>query len=242
MAFFLVFSSDFAAFWTIKKVAYVRLAVSHATLVVMPEKLDVTKLLKQAMDAVNDAGIPDELKPLALDKAIDLFASAGSFVPGAIGAGQGAEAGDGGKRSSGTAGPVGADASPLEKIATRLKLDAETVSEVYDHDADGLKIVLGTAKFDQAKSAGTKQLALLFAAGTQGAGIEDWTPAKDLRDVVKDFNRFDSANFAYTITRMDDVFLFRGNSAQSRELKVNRKGFERAAALIKDLTGGGGSS
>jgi hypothetical protein len=41
---------------------------------------------------------------------------------------------------------------------------------------------------------------------------------------------------------MNDVFLFRGSSAQSREVKVNRQGLEQAAALIKELTGSGGGS
>jgi hypothetical protein len=35
---------------------------------------------------------------------------------------------------------------------------------------------------------------------------------------------------------MDDVFLFRGTSAQAREVKVNRHGYEQAATLIGDLT------
>lgn len=211
----------------------------------MDTPLDVTKILRQALDAVNDAGIPDELKPLALEKAIDLYAGGGTAP--AAGGGESGGGASGGSHSRGSAqdGPASAaaeDATAIQKIAAKLKIDPETADEVYDHGADGLRIVLGTSKFDAAKRAGTKQLALLYAAGRQAVGTEDWTPMKDIREVIKDFNRFDSANFAYTVSQMDDVFLFRGTSAQSREVKVNRHGYEQAAVLIKQLTGTAGSS
>jgi hypothetical protein len=212
----------------------------------MNDSVDVKQVLKRAIDAVNDAGIPDELKPVALEKAIDLYAGAGTNLGGGgggSGGGGGTSGGDGGGGGGGGgASAVSDDLTAIQKIAAKLKVDPETVGEVFDHDGDGLRIVLGASKFDAARRAGTKQIALLFAAGRQGMGAQEWTPVKDVREVVRDYNRFDSANFATTISQMDDVFLFKGNNAHSREVKVNRQGYEEAAALIKELTGSSGSS
>lgn len=208
----------------------------------MNDSLDVKKVLKQAIDAVNDAGIPDELKPLALEKAIDLYAGTGTTSVAGGGGGGTSGGGGGGGDGGGGASAVGDDATAIQKIAAKLKVDPETVGEVFDHDGDGLRIVLGASKFDAARRAGTKQIALLFAAGRQGMGAQEWTPVKDIREVVRDYNRFDSANFATTISQMDGLFLFKGNNAHSREVKVNRQGYEEAATLIKELTGSGGSS
>jgi hypothetical protein len=204
----------------------------------MNNSLDVKKILKQALDAVAGAGIPDDLKPLAFEKAIDLYAGSGAIPAAGGGRATGGGGGDGGGSSSSGAGAALAEESTaIQTIGAKMKIDGATADEVYEIDDEGLRIVLGTSKFEPAKRAATKQLALLYAAGRQAAGLEEWTPVKDVREIVKDFNRFDTANFAYTIAQMDDVFLFRGSSAQSREVKVNRHGYEQAAELIRQLTG-----
>jgi hypothetical protein len=196
----------------------------------------IAQILKDALAAVDEADVPPELKATALEKAIDVLAG---VAPGGTAAAERKEH-DGGGRGTTPGGHRTGDV--LDKIAETLKLDREVVEEVFHHDdTEGLRIVLGTGKFEVAKRAGTKQLALLLAAGRQAAGIEEWTPTKDILTVVKDFNRFDQANFAYTIKQMDHVFLFAGSSSSDRKVKVNRQGKEEAAALIRALTGGDGS-
>jgi hypothetical protein len=191
----------------------------------------IATILKDAFAAVTEAGIPPELQSTALEKAVDLLAGASGDAP------SGPPPAGGGKKRTNTRG----DKSVLDNIAVALKVDRDVIDEVFDDDeSDGLKIVLGTGKFEAAKRGGTKQLALLLAAGRQTAGLEEWTPTKAIIGVVKDFNRFDSANFAYTIKQMDDVFLFSGSSSGDRKVKVNRQGKEQAATLIRALAGGDG--
>jgi hypothetical protein len=193
----------------------------------------VTQVLKAALAAVTDAGIPPELQATALEKAVDLLAATPANKPVAPNTRD--ETSRVGDRVGGTE-PRGV--SPLDKIAENLKLSREIVGDAFHYDDEaGLQIGLGTTKFESAKSAGAKQLALLIAAGRQAAGLEEWTAIKDLRELAKDFGRFDSANYSATIKEMHDVFMFAGTSAMDRKVKVNRRGKEAAAALITKMTG-----
>lgn len=192
----------------------------------------VTQVLKDALAAVTDAGIPPELQPTALEKAVDLLAGTPASTPVTHA-----------KRDESRVDRAGAakepGTSPLDKIAENLKLSREIVGDAYHYDDQaGLQIGLGTTKFASAKSAGAKQLALLFAAGRQAAGIDEWTTVRDLRELAKDFGRFDSANYSAAIKEMHDVFMFAGTSSMDRKVKVNRRGKEAASALITDMTGG----
>jgi hypothetical protein len=192
----------------------------------------VTQILRQALAAVKDAGVPPELQPTALEKAVDLLAGAGAST-GSPPLAQTEPV----RREPG--GTIGGGAVPLDMIAEGLGLSREVVEEVYHYDADdGLKIVLGTTRFARAMSAATKQLALLLAAGRQAAGIEEWTSFTDIRELAKEFGRFDSANFSTTIKDMPDAFMFKGSTTSDRSVKVNRRGREDAAAMITVLTGG----
>jgi hypothetical protein len=189
----------------------------------------VTQVLRDALAAVAAADIPPELQPTALEKAVDLLAATPASSPVAH------DKHD--EPRAGATKPLGA--SPLDKIAENLKLSREIVGDAFHYDDEaGLQVGLGTTKFASAKSAGAKQLALLFAAGRQAAGIEEWTAMKDLRELAKDFGRFDSANYSATIKEMHDVFMFAGTNAMDRKVKVNRRGKEAAAALITKMTGG----
>src|SRR5688572_16942274 len=112
----------------------------------MPTPPNVASILKEALDAVSAAGIPPELQPLAFEKAVDLFAGTGRPAP-TIEKPEKKNAGrlNGGSDSGSERGPT-ADSTPLGRLADRLSLNPETIGEVFDHDSDGLRIVVGTTK------------------------------------------------------------------------------------------------
>lgn len=58
-----------------------------------------------------------------------------------------------------------------------------------------------------------------------------------IRDVVDDFGRLDSGNFATAIREMEDVFSFSG-SRQDLKVKTRKHGFDEAAAFVRQLAGG----
>jgi hypothetical protein len=183
----------------------------------------VEEVLRQAAEAVANAGIPDDLRAAAFERAVELIA--GTTPTDQAGA-----------PPSSARGPEVAG-TPIETIATKLKLDTELVGEAFHVDDNGeLRLSFGPSKLEHQKSKATKQIALLLAAGRQGSGQEEWTETRTIRDAVQDFGKHDQANFATTITEMDDFFSMSG-SGQSRKVKLNRTGFEEASKLIQQIRG-----
>lgn len=86
------------------------------------------------------------------------------------------------------------------------------------------------------RAVGTQQIALLVPAGRQPGGWEEWTPIERIREVCRDYGRFDVATFASTVKRMGDLFSFRGRARQL-ELRLTRPGFEQAGELACELSG-----
>lgn len=123
-------------------------------------------------------------------------------------------------------------------MAAKLDLPADTLGEVFHVEGEELTIVLARSKFEETRTGATRQLALLIAAGRQAGGWdEQWTATSVIREVVDDFGRLDSANFASTIREMQEVFSFSGNR-QSLRVKVRRHGYDEATTLVRSLAGG----
>lgn len=183
----------------------------------------VAGLLREAVRAVEEAGVPDDLRAAAFEHAFNAML--------------GADAGCGGQphvaEPDASAGPSGEPS--LQTMAKRLGLDPEMVRDVYYVDGDELGLSLAPSRFDPRKAAATKQIALLVAAGRQAGGWEEWTPVRIIRETVRDYGRFDQANFATTIKNIGHAFNLRGR-AQQVEVRVTRPGLEQAAQLIRELT------
>lgn len=189
----------------------------------------VVKVLKQALKAVDESGVPAELRTSAFQEAIRLLSS--DFAPTKERAqddrSDGTGDGDGG----------GGAADHLRALAKKLAVSHEAIAEIFHDDAGELKLIVASSKLLADKGPATKQIAVLIAAGRQGAGIDaGWTESKVIRETCSEFGKFDSSNFAGTLGSMGDVFSFVG-AGQSRKVKVNRPGFERAGALVTELVG-----
>jgi hypothetical protein len=194
----------------------------------------VAAILAEAIAAVNEADVPAELKEAAFSKAVDvIMARRRAESPPRM------ETDTRGPAPVTTTAPVTRPAAAddaLGRIATRLRLGRETVAEVFD-EADGkIDIIVPQRKFAAGKSPATKQLATLVAAARQGADVEEWTDADEIRHFVEDFKRYDSANFAASLKEMDDIFRIK-QSGRKITLKLGRPGWDKAAELVTTLAG-----
>jgi hypothetical protein len=192
------------------------------------ERDNVSGLLSQAVEAVEAANVPEDLRAAAFTKAFDFLSGSMRPTPGGNG-GQGGAAAE-----TQMTAPTTED--PLQVIADSLGVEREVVDETYHLDDGQIKLSVASRRLDEHKSAGTQQIALLLAAGRQAAGTEQWTATKTIREAAREYGRHDSANFASAITGMDEYFSFAG-TAQQRRVRVNRRGLERAAAMIHELRG-----
>jgi hypothetical protein len=198
---------------------------------------EVTDVMKEAVKAVEEAGVPDDLRETAFQKVFEaLMALHLSELQSAE---RGPEGETGRSRADAPLGGSGGGGGPsLQSIAARLGLDVELVEEIFYVDGDVLGLAIAPSKFDAKKAAATQEIALLLAAGRQSGGWEEWTPVGAVREACRDYGRFDVANFATTIKRMGDVFSFRGRARQL-EVRVTRPGYEKAGLLARELSGVG---
>lgn len=194
--------------------------------------VNVKDLLTDAKTMVIEADLPEEFRVPAFVKAVEMLwaerrEAAGGGTAGPAVVANGAPA---------PMLPVPVADGPLAKIAARLRLGPEVVDQVFHVEDDRLDIVVTGSRLDPAKSRATKQLAMLVAAGRQGAELEEWTDADQVRHFATEFRRYDSANFATTLKEMDDVMLIR-QANRRIVMKLSRPGWEAASALVRRLAG-----
>ena len=193
--------------------------------------MEVAELLVSALDAVNEAKIPEGLREIAFSKAIDVLAGQ------QIGTSRAAAGAPAGAAAGGNAPVTGSKASQMEALSTRLNIDAETLRDVFHVRDDGeIELIFPAGKVDRKLTTGTKQIALLVAAARQASGLEDWTSLGNIRTWCEHYKRLDGPNFATSVKQMDDVFTFRG-TGQKREVRMARPGWEKATELVKSIVG-----
>lgn len=194
--------------------------------------MDVSKALQKAKVILEEASLPEHLQPVAFDKILEsLLVSAG--LKGAS-----SEVKDPAPPNHVESAKKGTEKSAVSLIAGKLGRPADRVGEVYFLDGEELGLGVSSSTLATSKTEATRQIAVLIAAGRQAAGLEEsgWTPAAIIRAVCDHYGKFDTVNFGTTLKNMDDVFQIKG-SGQSREVRVKVPGYERAAALVDQLTG-----
>lgn len=129
------------------------------------------------------------------------------------------------------------EADRLHRLAAKLRLDVETVDQVFSFNGSELDITVSPRKLSSGMAAGTRELAQLVAAGRQGSEIEEWTSVDVIRDWCQRYRRYDGANFAGALKALDEEFQFRGTGAK-REIRVSRPGWESVADLIRRMVNG----
>lgn len=191
---------------------------------------EIKTMMMEVVKALDEAGVPDDLRVTAFEKAFDAMMGPTVNASEAPDRTLDQRPGDGSGNAETTNGPS------LAAIARRLGLDPELVGEIYYVEGDALGLAIASSKLHPKKAAATQQIALLVAAGRQAGGWDEWTPVGRIREVARDYGRFDVANFAGTIKRMGEAFSFRGRG-RDVEVRLTRPGYEQAATLARELSG-----
>jgi hypothetical protein len=186
--------------------------------------MDVKALLQQTLDTLDDANVPDAIRPVAFAKVFDALSNQAPASPNAQR--------DRGARSD--------DSTGLDRIAERLGLPLEVVDNAFVVDANGVELVIPPGRFEARKAPATEQIALLVAASRQAIGLDEdgWTSVDHIREACENFKKHDPSNFATTLRDMDDVFTVRG-SGRDRKVRMTAPAWQRARDLVLGLTGSG---
>jgi len=188
------------------------------------DKNGVQKILHDAQEAVEAAGIEKELRPVAFDKAVDFLA--GTTARGLTDAGDGPE---GGK------GAVGDKAAALAK---KIHVDPDKVARVFEFEDEDVALTIKRSALSKDKAGATQELALLYAAARQAGGYdESHTKASEIRARADDMGVLDKGNFAAHLTSKKDWFTRKGDGT-NREFKVTTTGYEEAGKIVVRITGG----
>ena len=192
---------------------------------------EVTDILARAVKAVEDAKVPGELKVVAFERAMDLFARTGS--PTVTAPASGASATLDSPTAATTAGKSLAD-----KLAAKLQLSRDVIEHVYTEDGDTLAITVDASRLAKSKSAGARDVAILVAAAGQVASDEP-TTADEIRREAELYDRYDGPNFAATLYSMKGTFLI-GGSGRARTYRLTKPGWAAASGLVSKLAGTNG--
>jgi hypothetical protein len=196
-----------------------RLASPRAIYEVESDMADVSAILTAAAKAVEEANLPDDLRQAGFQKAIDLLT-------------RGTEAGPAPAIPAIHAPTETGGRDLLAKIAARLRLTEQIVSDVYEETDGAIDVIVPAARFEARKAPAAKQIALLVAAARQGAELEEWTDVDQIRHFAEEYKKYDPNNFAATLKEMDDVFRVK-QTGRTITLKLSRPGWDKAAELVQ---------
>lgn len=197
----------------------------------------LTKVIRDASEAVDAADIPEGRHAAAFDLALKVLVSEAG-LQGASHTSEATTTGPTTNSSSASDSQSDRDGDPLARIAARAKIGVEKVKEVFRLDGEELSLVVGAKLLDPNKAGGARQITLLLAGGRQAAGFEEWTRTSRTRDACALYNRYDSSNYASTVTSMAQSFNFHGKGA-SREVRLTMPGWDEWSALVQMLVGDG---
>lgn len=190
----------------------------------------LTAGLRLAVEAVIEADVPDDLRQIAFERALDY--TLGSAPTPAV---SGTETPTLAPGSSGTS-HRSSGGSSLGILAEKLGISEVEAEEIYDLDGDGLHLTVQPSRLDPKVTAAMNQIARLVVAGRQAAGLDDeWTSAEEVRVACEGRGRYSRSNFSTYVKKLDgDGFRVRGDGSE-RTLKANARGFEETGALIRAI-------
>lgn len=189
---------------------------------------DVVEILKSAVSAVDEAGVPDDLREPAFS-AVLAYRGLGKLA---------------GPTSPQPPIDEGIAAPPptpdltvgVGRIAQKLKLPAEQVGSVFEVDEDTVHLLVSSSSLDQKVKVAQQELTQLFVAGRQAGGVDEGlTPVDAVREVLSDFGKLDR-NFSSNIASLKGTLMRFSGSATKREFKMNQPGYEAVAEIVKRLT------
>ena len=91
-------------------------------------------------------------------------------------------------------------------------------------------LIVKSTMLPKTVSAAACDIALLVMAARQLGSLEDYTDSEIIREVVKKYGKFDSANFAASIKSLDNLILTEGKGSGAKR-KLTVPGIEAAAEL-----------
>lgn len=119
-------------------------------------------------------------------------------------------------------------------VGLYLEIDPERAAELFDLSGREPLLRLQPAQVPDAKTAATRLIALLVAGARAALGLD--TTTAHIRDALEDHETLDSANFANTLSAMEEIVLLGEPGQHNRVVRLKATGVDeakkRAARLV----------
>jgi hypothetical protein len=189
---------------------------------------EVAGLLTRALTAIDVAQVPEDLREVAFTNALALLNGGLTPAPAGLSASTLSAA-----LPASTVAGAGASSESglLDKIAAAIGIELAKIKRVFAEQDGAPQLIVKSNKLPKAKAAAAHDIALLLMAGRQLGGLDDYTDAAILREVVKRYGKFDRANFAGQMKALDHYILTEGKGASTKR-KLTHPGIEAAAEMV----------
>jgi hypothetical protein len=193
----------------------------------MEDRFDrVARVLSEALDVLERADVPPELRTAALPEAIRLIDRTEAPT-------------DVGGSTQQDEEELGGAVASLEKLGKRLDLPMEVLTDIYYVDGDALQLTAPSRKIAPSKKEGTAEIAVLVTVGRQGAGLDnDLTSVNEVRHWARELGRYDDKHFGEHLQGADNVLTIIGKGMQ-RNLRTKWHEKEQLREIIQRVAGRG---
>lgn len=189
---------------------------------------DVVQQLKDAVAAVDQAGVPSDLRETAFSAVLAHLGVGASPAQGSP------QVQVGNDTVQTRLAPEQSDG--VGRIAQKLKLPVEQVERIFDVDNDTVHLLVSSSSLHDSKKDQQREVTLLIVAGRQAAGIDsDLTSIDDVRPVLSDYGVLDR-NLSRSVESLKGAQMRFAGTAKKREFKMNQPGYEAVAEIVKRLT------
>lgn len=200
---------------------------------------DLTELLKKAWTAVENAGLPTEIQPIAFREAIRILSPAtrgpASTQTGARSSG-GAAGGNhsGSGETPGSNGRVGVSEDEIyDRVVSHTGVDRDKLERLVHLDDDGPRVSLAGLKLGKNTSERARAVAQILTVA-RGFGLdENETSLEVIRTECDRLKVYDSANFSAHMKALSG-FVING-SGQNRRIRAKGPGIAAFPGLVDSL-------
>jgi hypothetical protein len=183
-------------------------------------------LLKEAVSAVDEANVPQDLREIAFTKVLE-FLQANS---------------DSSQAKNAQIFPeksAGIDSGALSQIASKVGIEPHLLDRVFEESKDGL-IFSGDAKaFGSTKAKMVQGIVLLILAGRRWSGLDNGVTTSDeiVRAEVDRNSLLDVTNYGKHISALKPYVTITG-TGKNATYKIKHDGLERAKQIVQSLVSG----
>lgn len=186
---------------------------------------NLVEALRETSKSIEEADIPPEFRPKAFEILLKHVLGSTRPVLGAS------------VLDQRTTQCEEASTNNLERLADKLNVSSDLISDYFSCDPDEgkVKLSLSTKQLPKNKSNGTQRIALLLAAANEMLlPVSRETPYSEVREWAAYYGCHDSTNFSKSLSRLDDKIKISGKGSKAA-FTLKQAGWEEAANVMQEL-------